>query len=679
MNSTRLGRALVAAATLAAATVAVPGVASAGQYPMYAGDVPGVNPPSPSQGAWTFWDTSGQVRKTSTFDSATLGAQAQFGINYPSGVLGQNTGAGLELTIPPSGAQSTISISRVFDWSETSLAAQNLHGAPEAPANGLNLASGISAPPGGSASGWNGFTTSGPGHDSGPLSPGTKSHRLGVFCAYVGFDHTHCTLPTPFLRIRGLKTLLYEGAQPDGSITGGTLTAGGILAGTKTLAYSAGDQESGVEKVEALLDDIVVATGSNARDLSMPVSQQSGACKYSDLRACPASVDSVLSVDTKKVPDGAYELGLRVTDAGGNAKTILSPDPVVVDNHPAPINTERPAIQGTAAEGEILSVYDGIWQNAVGPATYRWKRCDDDLSACTPVSVAAAYRLQASDVGKRLELEVTRVNDIGEAVAATSSATDVVVARPNTTPPVIVGPVPGPPGRDGATGAPGAAGTTTVLHLNGQNATPSASLKALFTTSGRGTLRCEYGKKVLVTGRLLTPGGAPISGAKLQVLQQDKLIGAAMVPAAVVTTDANGKFQWLTTAIRSRTIRFAYRHHIEDATYASTIDIGLGVIARLSLSASPRSLRNGHSVVFRGSVAGAPANARKVIELQVKKGSRWMTFRSTRLRAGRYSERYRFTRTRGNVTYTFRARVREEAGFPFLTSHSRTVKVTVRG
>ena len=56
-----------------------------------------------------------------------------------------------------------------------------------------------------------------------------------------------------------------------------------------------------------------------------------------------------------------------------------------------------------------------------------------------------------------------------------------------------------------------------------------------------------------------------------------------------------------------------------------------------------------------------------------------MTFRSTRLRNGRFSEKYRFTRTRGRVTYAFRARVRQEAGFPFLTGVSPQAKVTVRG
>jgi hypothetical protein len=682
----RLRGALVAAVTLVASAVA-PSAASAGQYPMYAGNVPNFYLPAPSQGAWTFFNNTGQVGKYNSFPIATVGAEASWSINYPSGVFPQNTAVGMQLTIPGTGPKAAISIARVVDWSETYLTPQNLHGGPEAPAVGMNLAPSISAAPGGSTSGWNGSTTTGPGHDSGPLAAGTKTWPLGVSCAFYGSGFNNCTLPTPFFRIRGIKTILEESVQPHGELTGGALTAGGIAKGTETVGVYGADAESGVDTVEALLDDVVVATASNFRDRSQPLGVTDG-CTYSDLAACPSTLSSVLSADTTKVADGAYELRLRVTDAAGNVSTVLWPDPVVVDNHPAPVNTELPAIQGAATEGEILYAYDGIWQNAVGAATYRWKRCSADLTGCVPVSAAASYRLQAADVGKRLQLEVTRVNDIGEAVAATSAATDAVQARPATAPPVITKPVEGPAGPagptgpgggNGANGANGAAGRTIVLHLNGHNAAASASLKASFTASGRGTLRSAYGKKVLVTGRLLAPGGTPISGAKLQVLQQDKLLGAAMVPAGEVTTDATGTFRFVTTAVRSRTIRFAYRVHLEDATFASTTDISLGVIAKLSLSASPRSLRNGHAVVFRGSVAGAPAGARKVIELQVKKGSRWMTFRSTRLRAGRYSERYRFTRTRGRVTYVFRARVREEAGFPFLTSHSRTVKVTVRG
>jgi hypothetical protein len=584
----RLRRAAALAAALAGAATLAPGAAHAGTYPMYAGDVPGVNLPAPSRGAWGFYSTSGQVSIVDQLGLATKGAYANFNINYPSGVLAQNAGVGMQLSLPPE-----VSIARVYDWSKTQLTAQ---GANEPNAIGLNLtATGtdtLIGPPGHDTTGLTGTnTTSGPGHDSGPLPANTKTRKLGVFCAYVGASKGNCTLPNPILTIRGIKTLLTESIQPSAAINGGSLTAGGPLKGSKTVAYTAGDLESGVEKVEVTLDGAVVATQSFARDLTLPVYQQAGDCSYVGVAACPASKSEVLPVDTTTVPDGAYELGVRVTDAAGNSRTTLAPTAVVIDNVP---DSAPPKDPGPAPSG------------AVGP---------------------------------------------------TGSA--------------------GPKGAAGPVGAAGANGV--VLHVNGINGARGASLRATFSASGRDTIRSPYGRRVLVTGQLVAPSGKPITGARVAVSQQDKLVGARMVPVAEVVTDRDGKFRYVTTATRSRTIRFGYRAQLEDTDFTATKDVGLGVIAKLGLSTSRKTLRNGQTVVFRGSVAGAPANARKVIELQVRKGSQWMTFRSTRLRSGRFAERYRFTRTRGRVTYQFRARLRQEAGFPFLTSHSKTVKVTVRG
>jgi hypothetical protein len=558
-------------------SAAAPGVAHAGTYPMYACDVPGVNLPSPSRGAWVDYDTSGQIQHWQDCTTRTTGGSIWFQINYPSGVLAQNTGVGAELRIPSSGAASEISISRVTDWSATQLTAQ---GAGQAPAFGVNLAPSISAAPGGDATGWTGTSTSGPGHDSGALPPGTKVHRLGVLCSFAGGGYGNCTLPSPFLRIRGIEATLEETVQPSGAIEGGSMMFSGALKGDRTVSYNAQDAESGVEKVEVTLDGMVTAARSYARDLTLPVDQQTGECSYVGLRACPASDSGLLTVDTTRLPDGAYELGLRVTDAAGNSRTTVAAAPVVIDNvvdQPAP----------------------------VGP---------------TPI------------------------------------------------------PVPGRAGADGRHGKDGA-----VLTLNGLNASAYARVTATFAGTRRGVIKSAYGKKVLITGRLVAPSGMPIIGARVAVMHQDKVMGAALVPAGEVVTDEDGKFRYVTTATRSRTIRFAYRAHVEDTRFAHTTDVALGVIAKVALRPSRRIVRNGESVTFRGSVAGAPARSRKVVELQVRKGSGWMTFRSTRLRNGRFADRYRFTRTRGRQTYVFRARVRQEAGFPFLTGHSKSTAVTVRG
>src|SRR3954451_1716039 len=578
----RRPRAAAALASALAATAAlVPAAAHAGTYPMYACDVPGVNLPVPTRAAWTDWDTSGMVQHWGDCTVVGRGGSLYVQINYPTGVLGQGTGAGVQLTVPGSGPQSAISIARVTDWSSTALTAQR---AGEAPAIGVNLAPAISSAPGGSADAFDGTGASGAGHDSGALEPGTKTRQLGVMCVATGMQLNHCTLPSPFFRVRGIKTMLQESVQPQASIDGGSLTFAGALKGSKALSYTATDAESGVEKVELLLDGAPVATDSLARDLSLPVSQQTGYCTYVALQACPGRHSGVLTLDTRAVADGPYELAVRATDAAGNKRAVVAGAPVVIDNV-----ADQPAPSGP-----------------------------------TPVMTAPAA-----------------------------------------------------PGAAGAQAAGGPA--TTALTLNGSNASAGASVRASFSTTHGRTIRSAYGRKVLVTGQVVAPSGAPIAGARVSVMQQDKIPGAPMVAAGEVVTDAGGKFAYVTTAVRSRSLRFGYRAHVEDTAFATTTDVGLAVVAKLSLTTNRKALRNGQSVVFRGGVAGAPPKVRKVVELQVRKGSRWMTFRSTRLRNGRFSERYRFTRTRGRITYVFRARVREEVGFPFLTGHSPTAKVTVRG
>jgi hypothetical protein len=392
-----------------------------------------------------------------------------------------------------------------------------------------------------------------------------------VLCAHMGGGYGACTLPTPFLRIRGIRTTLRESVSPTASIEGGSLTLPGVKTGTKSVSFNAVDNESGVERVDVLLDGIVVATDNLARDLTRPVSQQTGDCRYVGLRACPATRTANLNVNTAVVPDGAYALELRVTDAAGNTRTATHAEPVVIDNVPDTVVV--PPVQ-----------------NAVGGAIRK------------------------------------------------DAAPD-----------------------------------------NGEGASAGAKLQATFTATRRGTVTSRYGRKVLITGKLKAPDGKPIVGAKLHVLHQDKTVGAAFVPVGEVTTDEEGTFRHVTTAERSRTIRFGYRARLGDTDFADTTDMSLAVIARVGLATDRKRLRNGQTVTFRGSVAGAPSDSRKVVELQVRKGKGWMTFRSTRLRNGRFSETYRFTRTVRTTKYVFRARVRAESGFPFTTGHSRQVGLIVRG
>src|SRR3954452_18192004 len=137
-GSARTRRGALAAIAALAATAAIAPAAHAGSYPMYACDVPGINLPTPSRGAWTDFDTSGQVQH---FENCTTtagrGGSVWFQINYPIGFIGQQGGIGEELNIP---AASNVTINRVADWTETALTAQ---GPNQPPAWGPNLAPAI--------------------------------------------------------------------------------------------------------------------------------------------------------------------------------------------------------------------------------------------------------------------------------------------------------------------------------------------------------------------------------------------------------------------------------------------------------------------------------------------------------------------------------------------------------
>jgi hypothetical protein len=64
--------------------------------------------------------------------------------------------------------------------------------------------------------------------------------------------------------------------------------------------------------------------------------------------------------------------------------------------------------------------------------------------------------------------------------------------------------------------------------------------------------------------------------------------------------------------------------------------------------------------------------------MQVWQDRRWLTFATTRLHAGRFGYRYRFTRTTRTTRYVFRTVVRTDAGWPYETGSSNHVSVEVR-
>ncbi len=108
-----------------------------------------------------------------------------------------------------------------------------------------------------------------------------------------------------------------------------------------------------------------------------------------------------------------------------------------VDVVAAPANTVAPAISGTFAEGQQLTVDNGTWTGTDTPThplefTYQWRRCNTAGSSCAtiPGQNGMGYRLTADDVGKAIKATVTATNDGGSASASSALSAVVTTGAP---------------------------------------------------------------------------------------------------------------------------------------------------------------------------------------------------------------------------------------------------------
>ena len=138
---------------------------------------------------------------------------------------------------------------------------------------------------------------------------------------------------------------------------------------------------------------------------------------------------------------------VTASNSAGSAKATSAASAAITTG--PPVNTELPAISGTAKEGETLSASTGAWAGGEPFSyTYQWESCNSSGESCSNISGASSstYELTASSVGNTLRIVVTAKNSVS-ATEATSSATSVVMAPPaNTALPTILGTV-----RDGLT------------------------------------------------------------------------------------------------------------------------------------------------------------------------------------------------------------------------------------
>jgi hypothetical protein len=216
---------------------------------------------------------------------------------------------------------------------------------------------------------------------------------------------------------------------------------------------------------------------------------------------------------------------------------------------------------------------------------------------------------------------------------------------------------------------------------NGTNASTQATLSVRWQGTKKVALTSGYRKTQVVTGRLTAPGGAPISGATIDVRASPSYAGATTVTMASPRTDANGRFSIrVASGTSSCVLRLAYRAHLGDALPVATRTLRLNVRAGVSLRVAPHTANAGSEIHFGGRLRGGPIpRGGKQLVLEARSpGSSWIEFKVVRTdRHGHFHASYRF-KFAGPADYRFRVRSEAESDFPFAAGSSNVVGVHER-
>jgi hypothetical protein len=225
------------------------------------------------------------------------------------------------------------------------------------------------------------------------------------------------------------------------------------------------------------------------------------------------------------------------------------------------------------------------------------------------------------------------------------------------------------------------AGVQNNLPPNGSNATSSARLSARWSSTPHASLAGVYGHSHTIQGRLTAPDGSPIGGATVHVLCTPTYENASPRTCASARTAPNGGFSvHLPSSTPSTRITLAYSSRSGQPSPDVTAALTLTVPAVLSLHVSPSVSHVGGTIVFTGTLHGAPLprGGKQLVLEALSPGAGWRQFRVlSTLAHGRYRATYRF-RLPGPVVYKFRTSSPREADFPYGAGFSNVVEVRER-
>ena len=159
-------------------------------------------------------------------------------------------------------------------------------------------------------------------------------------------------------------------------------------------------------------------------------------CTSSDCTAISGATSSSYTLQSSDIGN-TIEAVVTATNSYGSTSEASSPSGTVAGL--APINTNAPALSGSAVQGQTLSVSNGSWTNTPTSYTYAWEDCTTPGCVTISGATSSSYTLQSTDTGDTIEAVVTATNSYGSA-SETSAPSSTVTGPPvDETPPAITG------------------------------------------------------------------------------------------------------------------------------------------------------------------------------------------------------------------------------------------------
>ncbi|MFZ2050417.1 MAG: hypothetical protein WAU69_05735 [Solirubrobacteraceae bacterium] len=305
---------------------------------------------------------------------------------------------------------------------------------------------------------------------------------------------------------------------------------------------------------------------------------------------------------------------------------------------------------GTPSLNEGRCVAHGSYEGAL---TFRF------LQPC-PQEVPVSIEVPASGIASGEHQLILTVEDAAGNTAKVYNGTITVANLEGASSPQVVS-VPAPPDRGACNGTPCDEAAKLIASAR--------ESKAFTRAFGHST--------VALTGRLTSLTGAPIKSAQVKLLQQ--IVGStAMTAVASTTTRADGSWSFKAPAGPSRLLRVAFYSHTLDTLPASVLDFHESVQGAVSMHA-PRRAPLGRAVVFTGQLAGGyvPATGESV-QMEIFYSGRWRTIEVLPTTSkGRWTYKYVFSLGVG-TSYLFRAATVPNGGYPYMSTYSKPVRVTVQ-